>query len=302
MSLASNLLYMFGLLGAGLVARRLGLLTATRADYLTRFAFYVALPALVFASTATTDLVAVFSPRMIAAFVLVELAVAAIAWLVHRRLDDPAKRSVAIVQSYHSNFGFLGLPIVTITLGSVAAGKASVLLGVGALVQIPLTVLVLMTINDAEADLRDEFLGIVRNPVIVTLVVGLGFAAFGLPVPDVAATALGWLADLALPAALLSVAASLTFDADGVDVPTVGAVVALKIVCMPLLAFGVFTLLTSDPLTVRTGVVMLAMPTAISTFIYATQLGGDTRLASANVFVTTVTSLAAVFVLLQFVL
>lgn len=302
MGLASNLLYLFGLLGTGLVARRVGLLTPTRADYLTRFAFYVALPALVFDSTATTDLAEVFSPRMIAAFVLVELAVAAIAWVVHRRIDTPAKRSVAIVQSYHSNFGFLGLPIVTMTLGAVAAAKASILLGVGALVQIPLTVLVLMTINDADADLWDELVGIARNPVIVTLVLGLGFAAFGLPVPDVATTALGWLSDLALPAALLSVAASLTLDPDGVDLPTVGAVVALKVVCMPVLAFVVFTLLTSDPLTVQTGVVMLAMPTAISTFIYATQLGGDTRLASANVFVATVTSLAAVFAFLQFVL
>nr|WP_245188621.1 AEC family transporter [Halarchaeum rubridurum] len=293
---------MFGLLGAGLVARRLGLLTATRADYLTRFAFYVALPALVFDSTATTDLAEVFSPRMIAAFVLVELAVALVAWVIHRRVDAPAKRSVAIVQSYHSNFGFLGLPIVTITLGAAAAAKASILLGVGALVQIPLTVLVLMTINDAEADLRDELLGIARNPVIVTLVVGLGFAALDLPVPGVAATALGWLSDLALPAALLSVAASLSLDPDGIDVPTVGAVVALKVACMPLLAFGVFSLLVRDPLAVRTGVVMLAMPTAISTFIYATQLGGDTRLASANVFATTVSALLAVFALLQFVL
>ena len=119
MSLASNLLYMFGLLGAGLVARRLDLLTPTRADYLTRFAFYVALPALVFDSTATTDLAAVFSPRMIAAFVLTELAIAAIAWLVHRRLDDPAKRSVAIVQSYHGNFGYFP----TYSLGSAMAAQ-----------------------------------------------------------------------------------------------------------------------------------------------------------------------------------
>ncbi|GAA0306415.1 AEC family transporter [Halarchaeum salinum] len=301
MGLASNLLYLFGLLGTGLVARRVGLLTPTRADYLTRFAFYIALPALIFDSTATTDIATVFSPGMIAAFVLVELAVAAIAWVVHRRVDTAAKRSVAIVQSYHGNFGFLGLPIVAMSLGAAATAKASVLLGIGSLVQVPLTVLVLMTINDADADLRDELVGIARNPVIVTLVLGLGFAAFGLPVPDIATTTLGWLSQLALPVALLSVAASLTLDPDGVDIPTVSAVVALKVVCMPVLAFVAFTLLTSDPITVYTGVVMLAMPTAISTFIYATQLGGDTRLASANVFITTITSLVAVFAFLQFV-
>ncbi|GAD52616.1 hypothetical protein MBEHAL_1376 [Halarchaeum acidiphilum MH1-52-1] len=301
MSLASNLLYMFGLLGGGLVARRIGVLTPERTDYLTRFAYYLALPALVFDSTATTDLAAVFSPGMLAVFVLVVLAVAAIGWLVHRRIDAAPVRSVAVVQSYHSNFGFLGLPIVAMTLGPGATAKASILLGVGSLVQIPLTILVLTSINDAEASLRDELAGIVRNPVLAVLVLGLVFAAVGIPVPNVAETALGWLSELALPAALLSVAASLVLDPEGVDVPTVGTVVALKVVCMPLLALAGFTLLGSNPITVRTGVVMLAMPTAISTFIYATQLGGDTRLASANVFVTTVISLGAVFALLQFI-
>lgn len=40
------------------------------------------------------------------------------------------KRSVAIVQSYHGNMGFLGLPLVAATMGGEAAAVASVMLGV----------------------------------------------------------------------------------------------------------------------------------------------------------------------------
>lgn len=301
MSLAVNLLYMLALLGVGLGARSVGVLTAERADYLTRFAFYVALPALVFDSTATSSLDSVLSLAMVVAVVVVLGGVAAVAWVVHRRVDSTASRSVAIVQSYHSNFGFLGLPIVKTTLGAAAAGKAAVLLGVGSLLQVSATVVLLSTMNGADTSVREEVAGLARNPALWALVVGLGFAVLGLPVPGPAETALGWVSELALPAALLSVGASLTLDVDRVDLPTVGGVVALKVVLMPVVGIAVLTLLAADPVTVRAGALMLAMPTGVSTFIYANQLGGDARLASTNVFVTTVASLGAVFVLLRLV-
>ncbi|QLC34897.1 AEC family transporter (plasmid) [Halarchaeum sp. CBA1220] len=299
MDLAVKILYMLALLGAGFGARRVGVLTAGRADSLTTFAFYVALPALVFDSTAATALEDVLSVAMVAAFLVVLLGVAGIGWLVHRRVPTRAARSVAIVQSYHTNFGFLGLPIVAMTLGSAATAKAGILLGIGALIQIPMTVVLLTSMNDADASLRDELAGVARNPVIAALLLGLGFAAFGVPVPGPASTALGWVSTLALPAALLSVGASLTLSLDGVDVSTVGSVVALKVLLMPLLGLAALSLLTSDIATVQAGSVMLAMPTAVSTFIYANELGGDARLASTNVFVTTVCSLGAVFVILR---
>ncbi|WP_435101648.1 AEC family transporter [Halarchaeum sp. P4] len=299
MDLAVKILYMLSLLGVGLGARHLGVLTEERADYLTSFAFYVALPALVFDSTASTPLSDVLSVAMVASFLVVLLGVAGVGWLVHQRVPTRAERSVAIVQSYHTNFGFLGLPIVAMTLGSVATAKASILLGIGALIQIPLTIVLLTSMNDADASLRDELEGVARNPVIAALLLGLGFAAFSLPVPAAANTVLDGVSVFALPAALLSVGASLTLSLDDVDVSTVGSVVVLKVLLMPLLGLAALSVLTSDAVTVQAGAVMLAMPTAVSTFIYANELGGDARLASTNVFVTTVCSLGVVFVLLN---
>lgn len=292
MSVASNLAFMLVLLAVGLAARRVGLLTPRRRDALTDAAFYLALPALVYSSTYAQPLGELLSVRLVAGVVGALGIGIALSWVVHRRRADPAARSVAVVQSYHANLGFLGLPLVAATFGAgaVEAGKASVILGVGALVHVPATVTILSLVNDADADLASEAVSLLRNPVLVALVAGLASAGVGWAPPAAVATGLSWVAELALPLALLGVGASLVLDGVSIDYPTVGAVTGTKLLAMPLIAFAVFSVLGGDPSTVRAGVVMFAMPTAVSTFVYASALGGDNGLASVNVFATTVAS------------
>ncbi|WP_348610770.1 hypothetical protein [Halobaculum rarum] len=96
--------------------------------------------------------------------------------------------------------------------------------------------------------------------------------------------------NLAFMLALLGVGASLVLDGVSIDYPTVGAVTGTKLLAMPSIAFAVFSALGGSPSTVRAGAVMFTMPTAASTFVYASALGGDDGLASVNVFATTVAS------------
>jgi len=79
------------------------------------------------------------------------------------------------------------------------------------------------------------------------------------------------------------------------------AVVALKICLMPALVWAVFSALAVDPATFTASVVMLGTPTAVSTFVFANELGGDREFASLNVFVTTLASVATLFVLITLV-
>ncbi|WP_224337582.1 AEC family transporter [Haloprofundus halobius] len=301
MDVVSNLVYLLVLLAVGFAVRRLGLLDDAHTDRLTQFAFYVALPALVFTSTASQSLREVLEPRLVVGFWTVLLAAAAIGWVVHRRESSPAVRSVAVVQSYHCNLGFLGLPITAAAFGGVVTAKASLLFGIGALTQVPLTVAVLVFVNNADADLREELGGLFANPVLAALAVGLVCAALNVSVPGSLWTGLDAVAQLALPVALVVVGASLSLDEATVDPSTVGSVVALKMLVMPVIALATFSLLSADVSTTQAGVLMLAMPTAVSTFIYATELGGDANLASANVFATTVASAGTILAVLQFV-
>jgi predicted permease len=203
------------------------------------------------------------------------------------------------VQSYHSNLGFLGVPLVGATLGESAVATASVVLGVGVLTQTPLTVASLIAINDADADVRDELRGIATNPVLIALAAGLTASQVGLSVPGTVDTGLGAVSELALPVAVLCVGSSLVLSSEGLDYGLTGSVVAMKVGVMPLVAWGVFTLLAVDPVAIAPAVLMFGMPTAVSTYVYANELGGDAQLASLNVFVTTVASLASVAVIVQ---
>lgn len=295
-----RLVYLLVVLAIGFGARVIGVLTARRVDYLTAIAFYVALPALVFSSTYGRSLLELLSAGLLVGLWAVLFATAGLAWLVHRVGNtSTARRSVAIVQSYHTSVGFLGLPLVAATFDGTTTAIASIILGIVLLTQVPLTVLLLVQLNDADASVRHELRQLARNPVLGALLAGLVVSVVGIDVPATADVGLGSLADLALPLALICVGASLPLDLPSVDLGATGSVVALKIGCMPFLAWIVFSLLQVGQTTFVAGVVMLAMPTAVSTFIYAGELGGDEEFASVNVLATIVVSVVTLFVLLQ---
>ena len=287
------------LVGTGLRAG--GILDAGRTAWLNAVAYYAALPALVFVSTYQQAIGEVLSATLFAGLVFVVVATAGLAWLVHRKRASRGRRSVAIVQSYHSNLGYLGLPLVAATFGADVTAIASVILGIVSLVQVPLSILLLSTVAGAGAGIGDELRGLATNPVLGSLVAGLAVGSIGVPVPGTVATGLDAVGSLALPLALLCVGASVRIDLPSIDLGATGSVIALKVVCMPILAWLVFSVLAVDAATFVAAVVMLGTPTAVSTYVYAAELGGDETFASLNVFATTVASIATLFVLITLV-
>jgi malonate transporter and related proteins len=285
--------------GAGL--RASGVLDGDRAARLNSLAYYVALPALVFVATYRRSIGSLLSITLLEGLLAVFAITAALAWAVHHRRESAGRRSVAIVQSYHSNLGYLGVPLIAATFGGRVTAIASVILGIVSLLQIPLTIVVLTALNGTETDLTAEFRELLRNPVLLALIAGLAIGEIGVVVPSIVATGLDALGGFALPLALLCVGASLQVDRSTLDIRATGSVVALKIGCMPLVAWLVFSALGVDGATFTAAVVMLAMPTAVSTFVYADELGGDGAFASVNVFVTTLLSVGSLFVLIRLI-
>jgi predicted permease len=299
-ALVERFAFMFALVALGVAGRSVGALTAARNERLGQLAFYVLLPALVFVSTYDENVAELLSVELVVGLLAVIAAVMGLAAVANRRGADD-RRSVALVQSYHGNLGYFGVPVVAAALGATAAATASVVLGLAALVQIPVTILVLVTINDTDADLVDELRSVLTNPILLTLAVSLAFATANASVPATVDEGLGAVAALALPVALLSVGGSLEPTLDRTLLSRTGTVVALKVLAMPVVAWIAFTALDVDALVRNTAVGMFGAPTAVSTYVYAAELGGDARFASLNVFATTLAALATLFVFLQFV-
>ncbi|WP_284010338.1 AEC family transporter [Haloarcula pelagica] len=290
--------YLLGMLAVGLGARYTGLLDEHRRDRLNAVAFYVVLPSLIFVSTYDRALATLLSPELVVGVLIVVFATVGMAWVIHRRQSRADRRGVAVVQSYHSNLGYLGLPLVAATFGPDATATAGLLLGLVTLTQIPVTVWVLVTVADAEVSVLDQVRELLTNPVLIALALGVVVAWFGLGVPAAVVTPLSLAGELALPVALILVGSALDLDQSVVDPTATASVVALKLGWMPLVAWLTFSTLGVDPAVFTASVLMLGMPTAVSTFVYATELGGDAEFASVNVFATTLASVGTSFVLI----
>ncbi|WP_158854759.1 AEC family transporter [Halorhabdus sp. CUG00001] len=300
MDVLTRLVVMIGLLAVGVGLRTGDILTARRVGWLNSVAFYVVLPALVFDSTHDEPLGEIISVRLLVGVVALVAVTAVIAMVVHRRLDSPSARAAATVQSYHTNLGYIGLPVVASALGERAAAIGSVVLGIGALVQIPLTVMLLVRITGAGTNVRDELGRLVTNPVLIALLVGLAVSQAPFAVTGRPAAGIALVAEAALPIALLCVGGSIELESIDFDRSIVGRVLALKLLAMPAVAWLVLLAVGATPATLRTVVVMFGAPTAVSTFIYVTEMGGDRRLASVNVFLTTVASAITLSALIAF--
>ncbi len=299
MVLVRIVLTILGLLGLGIFGKQVGLLTSYRAEFLNKLAFYVALPALVFHSVLSApSLGEIFSLDLIIGFLLVVFIISGVAFLVLRDVEDNARRSVSIVQSYHGNLGYIGLPVVSMALGAKAGGEASMILGLCSPFQITLTMSILATLNAAGTDVRQSLKRIFLNPVLIALVLGVLFSYFSLPVHPVPRRVFSLLSRLALPIALLGAGASLDLEKPTGELSLIGRVLGSKLILMPIIGLGVFTILGVNGLSLKTGLLMLAMPTAVSTYIYSREFGGDEKLASLDISIITLVSLLTISILI----
>ncbi|WP_374929171.1 AEC family transporter [Kytococcus sedentarius] len=266
-------------------------------EVLSRLTFTVATPVLLFTVISTASLGSVVGPHLVIALVAA-LVVGAVSVLLARRGGrGPGEAVIGAFAAGYVNAANLGIPIAVFVLGD-AVYSTPVLLGQLLVLQ-PIGLAVLDAI-----DPRREGQGRVRsvlasglNPLTVASVLGLAVAASGWQVPQGARGPLDLIAGFAVPAMLLAYGMSLRWG----PAPFVGGqrrevftAVALKLVAMPLVAWGLalaWGLQGHDLLVV---VVTAALPTAQNVFLFATIYRRGQVVARDAVFATTMLSLPVI--------
>ncbi|MER7799321.1 AEC family transporter [Streptomyces parvulus] len=262
-------------------------------EVLTRLAFHVASPALLFTTLATADLSVVFSSRLlVTALSTVAVAGAFVAVGVVRRWGV-GRTTIGALCSGYVNSGNLGIPIAVYVLGD-ASLVAPVLL-----FQLVLVTPVAVTILDlsgggAKGPLWRRLLTPLRNPIALGSLAGVAVAATGLRVPAPVMDPLTLIGNMSVPAVLLAFGISLcgsTMPMRGADREPVLLAVALKAFGQPAaawaLASGVFGLRGAQLLDV---VVTSALPAAQNLYTYASTYEVGERLARDAILVSTVVS------------
>jgi malonate transporter len=304
------LLPVFGLIFAGFVCRKRGLLGPTAASELNRFVVWLALPALLFDIMAHATWHQLYQPAFVATFALscagVFVLILAVRLLSGRHLADA---SVDAIAGSYPNTGYIGFPLCMIAFGPVSQTPTTIATILVACVLFAIAIVLIevgMQTERAPHRLALKVVGsLARNPLIVSPIVGVLLASVHVTLPQSAETFLKLLGGAASPCALVSLGLFLAEKREGkADAAKPGASLLLtgtKLLLQPALtwwlAARVFTL---SPLLVEMAVVLAALPTGTGPFMLAEFYRREAHITSRTILLSTVGSLVTLSLLLLF--
>ncbi|KPQ05557.1 MAG: putative permease [Rhodobacteraceae bacterium HLUCCA12] len=284
---------LFALICLGFVLSRKGLPDRAFWAAAERLNYFILFPALLVFSLADAP---VRDPEVLrlGGAAVATIAIAAGALFLGRRLRPaPAARFGPVLQGTVRFNTYLGLAAIAALAGPTGLERAALYLAVG----VPLVnVLSIIALTDA-ASLRSPLalLGmILRNPLILACLAGIGLALSGLGVPYGTGRFLDLLAQASLPLGLLCVGAALQPAALRLDGLTLAATGALRLLAMPALAAATAHLFGLSGLEALVLVVFSAIPTAPTAYVLTRQLGGDGTLMAGIVTSQTVAAVVTI--------
>lgn len=252
---------------------------------LARLVFFVAAPALLFATLATTPVARVFTPAflpfLVSTLVVALAAAAASRWRWKLSLGDA---TVATLAGSYVNGGYLGIPIAAFVLGDVSYAVPVLLF------QVLLYSPVALALLDARPGLRGLLQLPVRNPIIPACLLGLSVTVSGWSMPAGLLRPFELTGAAAVPLALVALGLSLGGARPlhpGPDAEIRYGVVVAKTVVQPLLAYAAGRLLGLPDALLLAGVVMSGLPTAQNVFVFAARFGHAPALARDAVVLST---------------
>jgi hypothetical protein len=265
-----------------------------------RLVYYVAIPAMIFREIAEAEFLQHFSLVLVAATLAPLILVALVGLILIRVIKLKRHRVGSFLQcSFHGNLGYIGLAVAFYFLGNQGFTRASILAGFVMLLQNFLAVVALSRFNK-EPDQKISTLSLMRrvllNPVIISAMAGMAFSLMGLGLPVILDRSLKILSGMALPLALLVIGTSISFAQMRQQLRLTVLIGVLKLLLLPASGLLLFYLLDLHRIDYLPALILLASPTATVSYVMASEMAGDSDMATAAISITTLVS-AMTFVL-----
>lgn len=301
MHIATLVLPVFAVIVTGWIVGRLAILPRALADALVQFAYYIAMPALLFSVVAKEPSAAMFDLPFIAAFgggsMLVWAAVGGASLLLARR--GPALATVDGLAAAMTNTGFVALPILHGMFGHRALLPAAIATLFVAVVLFPLGVVALERARGAARHATPPTVILLRrtltNPMVAPTLLGLAYAAAGLPLPAMLDDYLGILAGALTPCALFAIGLGLHVEDIGRNARAAGLLALIKLIGLPAVVLALAWQLQLSPFSTVAVVICAAVPTAKTLFIMSSEYEVGREVVAATIALTTLASVVTLF-------
>lgn len=295
----------FALIGLGYGAGRTRFFPEEATAWLTKFVFYFALSAMLFRFAANLPMSQVFNGRLIAGYLWGTAFVYGIATAVaFLRNLDISTAAIEAQCAVIGNAGFLGLPMFAMLFGEASVGPVMLVLATDLIVFSSLIVILINGARDGRMSLRifrTIALGLLRNPMIMSISLGLTWSALSLPIPAPLNDFLSILGGAATPGALFAIGASLA--SKSAERMEIAAWLSFcKLVLHPVfVALGVLFLFPLDAFSAAVVISAAALPVAGNVFMLAQHYGVAPHRVSAAILLSTVASVLSVPLIIAWV-
>jgi malonate transporter and related proteins len=295
----------FALIGLGYWAGRTRFFSAEATASLTKFVFYFALSAMLFRFAANLSLSEIWDIQFVGAYLagcaVVYLLAVAVARL---RGISTAEAAIEAQCAVIGNVGFLGVPMLVVLLGAQAAGPVLMVLAIDLIVFSTLITLIMTALRQGKMSfgiIGVLGLGLLKNPMIVSMSLGLLWSTTGQAVPAPVNDFLSILGGAATPGALFAIGASLaTKSAERMAVA--GWLSLCKLVLHPAaVAFFALAVFPVRPEDAAVMIAAAALPVAGNVYMLAQHFGVAPQRVSATILISTAVSILTVTVVIALV-
>lgn len=280
----------------GYTVRRIDLIDDNTLQKMNTVVFKTFLPLLLFYNIYNTKLEGVFNPKlMLFAPISILISCLSMCVLIPIIEKENKKRGVLVQAIFRSNFVLFGLPIALSLCGEENGGVTSLLIAVIVPMFNFLAVIVLETFRGGKIDFGKIIKGIISNPLILSSLCGIVFLLLGIRLPKAIDKSISDMSKVATPLALFILGGSFKFsdlkdNIRNILIGTVGKLVIVPGIFIPISIFLGFRGVELASL-----MIMLAAPTAVSSFTMAEQMDADGELAAQLVVFSSAFSVVTIF-------
>ena len=307
MHVINTLAPVFVVIALGAALRRTRFLPEAFFRHASRLVYWVALPCLLFYKIAG-------APQIDAAaggvFLIALIGMAgsiAVAVVFAAAVRMPAPQVGAFVQAgFRGNLAYVGLAVILYAFSAPGAGDAgrraqtAAVLALGPLVPIYNVAAVVALLAGGRrldrAALRKMAVQIATNPLLLASVAGLAVSLSPFRLPPAARRTCEVVGQFALPLALLVVGGALASTRMHGRVTYCVVAAAIKVGVSPAVGYAAAVLLGLGPQETAVGLILLACPTAVASYVLAEQLEGDAALSAGVIVASTLLSIISLSV------
>lgn len=217
--------------------------------------------------------------------------------IVPKVVKQENQQGVVIQGIFRSNYVIFGVAVVQNMYGAKSTTTAAILSAILVPMYNFLAVVALSIFGEKrETDWKKIILDIVKNPLIISSVLGIIFSLLGIRLPTAVDTTVHDLAKLSTPIAFMILGGDLDFSKVKGNLKVASVVLTIKLVILPLIMIPMIVMMGYRDADLLSGLLAYQTPVAVSSYIMAQQAGADGQLAGQLVVFSSVLSIFTLFV------